>query len=82
MDVLVDLLQGAVCFLVIDGLFGVLQYAAGSGHTTTQTNNPICDTKYYTKVCVFLCVTSQLVVHNQADVVEACGDNICDACML
>ena len=28
---------------------GVLQYGAG-GSTINQTNNPICDTKYYTKV--------------------------------
>lgn len=28
----------------------ILQYGEGTGTTTNQTHNPICDTKYYTKV--------------------------------
>ena len=27
-----------------------MQYGEGTGTTTNQTHNPICDTKYYTKV--------------------------------
>ena len=48
-----------------------LQYGESTGSTIQQTNNPICDTKYYTKVTHLICLNIQFYVfsydtHNSA----------------